>query len=89
MLRKSENPVTLFLLAAVLMVVGAAGGFVEGAKVRNCPTKLADGRRLIYIRLADNVCAYERPLPRPLDLYSPTELRRIAAARERSERTRP
>lgn len=89
MIRKSENPATLFLLAAVLVVVGAAGGFVEGAKVRACPPVLEDGRRLLYFRLTDSVCAYEAPRPRPMDLYSPAELRRLATARERNERIKP
>ena len=86
--RRSESPAVTLLACLVLMLVGGTGGFVEGAKARRCPAVLEDGRRLVYLRLADNVCAYDQARPRPYDWYSPTELRRIASARERMEKVK-
>ena len=86
---KSENPAVFAVLLVLMAVVAFCAGLKEGVKLRECPAVLEDGRRLIYRRLADDACMYEYSPRRPLDLYSPTELRRIAAARERSERIKP
>ena len=87
-IRRSESPLTTLLSCAVLALAAGAAGFVEGAKVRECPARLPTGERLLSFDPRANRCTYDIARPRPYDWYSPTELRRIAAARERLERVK-
>ena len=67
-------------------MVGLAAFFLRGeidAKAaKPCPTQI-EGRRITVV-YPDGSCAYERP---PIEI-SPAELRRMANARERMEKTR-
>lgn len=83
--RRLESPAITAALVAVVGLVFACAGFVEGTKVRQCPTALEDGRRLVRQELRPTVCHYAPP-PRGLEMYSSTELRRIANGRDRMER---
>lgn len=78
------------LLSGTVALIAAAAGFVEGHKMgiatRECPA-FQGNRPLIAYNLTTGRCHYS-PVPRPALDLSPTELRRMAKARERMERTR-
>lgn len=88
-MRRSESPAATAMLFVAVAVVAAAAGFVEGHKVAahhaTCP-RVMDSRPLIAYNLATKQCHYS-PVPRPALELSPDELRRMARARERMERT--
>lgn len=85
--RKSDHPLIAFVYVTAAFILGGTIGLHHGAKVRQCPARLADGRPLLGIVLSTNECKYSG-VPRPAVELSSTELRRIAITRDRMEKVR-
>jgi hypothetical protein len=88
MSRHSDSPAVWFLLSLMASLAVGAACFVEGAKVKHCPGKLDDGRRLQRIDMKNQVCLYTPAAPTLQQIYPPVEVRRILAARKRMEAVR-